>query len=128
MIAAMRIAVPVAESQFRMKTAGSAVAWVTTGGTRCTILSRPGMANRGAEMWSSSAFTAGRPHRKTTIVRMTHGSHGETPFAVAGGAFDATVLAASPGNASRPPRQTRRNAVRQTIDVTDATISTSQGP
>src|SRR5436309_13465567 len=42
MIAAIRIAEPVAESQFKPKTAASVEGFVTTGGTRCTIWLRPG--------------------------------------------------------------------------------------
>src|SRR4051812_17296191 len=77
MIAATRIAVPVADSQLKLNTAGSAVARVTTGGTRCTILSSPGIGHFGAEIASRCAFTAGKPQRKTTIVNTIHGSHGE---------------------------------------------------
>src|SRR5256885_7118096 len=109
MIAAIRIAVPVADSQFNVSTAGSAVGRRTTGATRCTILSRPEMGKRGAEMASSRALTLGSPQRKTTTVRMIHGSHGEVPRVVAG-------TATFSGKEARPPRQTRRNAVRQIIE------------
>ena|SRR5436190_14553245 len=122
MIAAMRIAVPLADSQLKVNTAGSAVARTTTGGTRWIILSKPGIASFGAEMASSFALTLGRPQRKTMTLSKTHGSQGEGCLAVVtAGGF---VGVAS----SLPPRHTRRNAVRQTIDVTAAMMSTSHGP
>src|SRR3954465_5884294 len=122
MIAATRIAVPVADSQLKLNTAGSAVARVTTGGTRCTILSSPGIGHLGAEIASRGAFTIGKPQRKTTIVSTIHGSQGDMPTA-------ATALSAGAARRScEPPRHTRRNAVRQIIELPDATMSTSHGP
>src|SRR5215467_5474985 len=118
MIDATRIAVPLAESQLKTKTAGSAVVCATTGGTRSTILSSPGMATRGAEIASSRAFTLGRPQRKTITDNTIQGIHGDGPvLAGVAGAFAAPM----------PPRQTRRKAVRHAIDVSDATMSTSHG-
>src|SRR4051812_35683503 len=123
MIAATRIAVPVADNQLKVKTAGSAVARVTTGGTRCTILSSPGIDHFGAEIASRCAFTIGKPQRKTTIVKTIHGSHGDMPAAAAIG-----PSAGAARCSCEPPRHTRRNAVRQIIELTDATMSTSHGP
>src|SRR6476660_3187761 len=118
----MRIAVPLADSQLKVNTAGSAVARTTTGGTRWIILSSPGIASLGAETASSFALTLGSPHRKTITDSRIHGSHGEGPFVVVD--VSGLICRAS----SLPPRQTRRNAVRQTIDVTAAMMSTSHGP
>src|SRR5437879_6302972 len=76
MSAEMRIAVPLADSQLTLSTAASVVAESTTGGTRCTSLSRPGMANFGDERALSSALTLGRPHSPTTTVSTSHGTTG----------------------------------------------------
>src|SRR5690242_1201726 len=122
MMAAIRIAVPVADSQLKVNTAGSAVACAPTGGTRCTALSSPGIAHFGAEIASRCAFTDGSPQRKTTTVNTIHGSHGDAPTPRAGAPAGATRCS------GEPPRQTRRNAVRQIIELTDATMSTSHGP
>src|SRR5689334_11220232 len=120
MIAATRIAVPVADSQLKVKTAGSAVARVTTGGMRCTALSSPAIDHFGAEIASRCVFTVGSAQRKTMIVRTIHGSQGDAPV-------PGVPASAGAARSCDPPRQTRRKAVRQIIELTDATMSTSHG-
>src|SRR5689334_17358687 len=122
MSAAMRIAVPLADSQLKVNTAGSAVARATTGGIRWIILSRPGTASFGAEIASSRALTLGNPQMNTITDSRTQGSHGDGPVALVA-ATGWTAL-----RSSFPPRHTRRKAVRQSIEVTEAIMSTSHGP
>src|SRR5690348_7832312 len=132
MIAAMRIAVPLAESQLNVKTAASAVGLRTTGGMRCTILSRPGIAIFGAEIASSQALTSGRPQTNTITERRIQGSHGETFTAsrVVGavGPLKSLTGAARSCSATREGLQTRRKPARQTIEHIAAMMSTSHGP
>src|SRR4029450_5506200 len=78
--AARRIAVPVADSQFRLNTAASGAAVATTGGTRNTALSSPAIGSFGAEMPFSSALTCGSPHAKTRTLKTIHGRYaGQRP-------------------------------------------------
>src|SRR5574338_346971 len=72
---ATRMAVPVADSQLKLKTAASGAAVATTGGTRRTALSSPGIGSVGAETPLSTAFTCGRPHRNTITLSTTHGRY-----------------------------------------------------
>src|SRR5690242_20220417 len=74
MIAARRIAVPVADNQLSANTAGSFVGLGTTGGTRATILSRPATAMLGAEMWFRKVLTCGVPHANTMMTSTIHGT------------------------------------------------------
>ena len=95
MIAAIRIAEPVAESQFKPKTAASADGLATTGGTRCTIWLRPvtgicglvialgGVCQLRVEgkIFSGvfmSLFPVVVPQQKTRTLRMSHGSQART--------------------------------------------------
>src|SRR4029453_17627488 len=64
---------PVAESQFRVKTAGSASSFGTTGGTRTTALSRWGTATLTTERSSQKRFTWGVPQAKTKRDKSSHG-------------------------------------------------------
>src|ERR1700733_2063170 len=73
MIAVIRIAVPLAESQLSAKTAGSAVGFSNTGGIRKIILSRPGIGMFGPEMPFRRVLTCGVPHAKTITVRIAQG-------------------------------------------------------
>src|SRR4051812_26533618 len=75
MIDAMRIAVPVADSQLKMKTAPSGAGVATTGGTRVTSLSSPAIASFGDDTPLRKFFTVGRPQANTTTLRMIHGVH-----------------------------------------------------
>src|SRR5688500_10270363 len=68
MSAASRIAVPVAESQLRLKTAASGADVATTGGTRITAWSSPVTGNLGAAIALRAAFTCGSPHTKTRKI------------------------------------------------------------
>src|SRR5579871_4229941 len=91
-MAAMRMPEPVAVIQFNPKTAGSLVGLGTTGGTRCTRLCSAGTGNCGLVILLggvdqcavevktfSGVFTMVLkvcvPHRKTTRLRITHGTH-----------------------------------------------------
>src|SRR5919109_2297937 len=86
------------------------------------------------EVPSRTAFTCGRPHRKTTTLRTIHGTHARTtsadvcargdwtadgPLLMAGAPVDSQISAGC---------QTRRNATSAVIETTAATTSTSQGP
>src|SRR5207237_9920140 len=71
--AATRIPVPLAEGQFKLNTALSAVGFATTGGTRKIKLCRPATGILKMEMLSKSALITGRPHKNTTTLRMAHG-------------------------------------------------------
>src|SRR5271155_4015449 len=75
MIAATRMLDPVADNQFSEYTAPSAVGLRTTGGTRCTIWCRPTTGYFGADHLSRRALTVGSPHAKTTILKMSQGTH-----------------------------------------------------
>src|ERR1044071_536267 len=71
---AMKIPVPVAESQLKLKTAASAELFATTGGTRTTILSSHITGIFRADNPSRRALTCGKPQVKTTTLRMIQGS------------------------------------------------------
>src|SRR5262252_9100617 len=100
MIAAIRIPEPVADSQFKPNTAASAVGFATTGGTRCTILLRPGTGICGFVILLGGVFHAlvevktfsGAfmiflpvyvPQQKTRTLRMSQGSHARVTSALA---------------------------------------------
>src|SRR5271169_247098 len=91
-IAANRIPEPVAESQLKPNTARSAVGLATTGGTRCTSLSRPVMGICGlvillggvcqvlVEVNTFSGvfmifLPVYVPQQKTNTLSTSHGSH-----------------------------------------------------
>src|SRR5215469_15973509 len=73
MMAATRIPVPLAESQFKLNTAPSGVGFATTGGTRNIKLCRPATGILKMERLSKNVLTAGSPQRNTITVRMAHG-------------------------------------------------------
>src|ERR1700745_2896280 len=92
MTAAIRIPEPVAESQFNPNTAASSVGLGTTGGTRCTILFRPGTGICGFVIALGATchllmngntfsgvfmifFPVYVPQQNTVILRTIHGSH-----------------------------------------------------
>src|SRR4029079_15298316 len=133
-IAASRIAVPVAESQLKMNTAPSGVALPTTGGTRDTSLSKPGIGKLGAERWFRNVFTCGVPHANTITTSTTHGviavrsdgaARAGTSISVCG---SATPGAAPPARDVARPRVAMRNHARQLIQHADAMMSTNHGP
>src|SRR5881227_2651973 len=74
MIDAIKIPLPEADNQLKFRMAFSAVGFATTGGTRRTSLSSPGIGIFGAEIPSSSALVCGKPHTNTTTLRMIHGN------------------------------------------------------
>src|SRR2546428_1043419 len=74
MIDAARMPLPEADSQLKLRIAFSAVGFATTGGTRRTSLSSPGIGIFGAEIPSSSDLVCGSPQTNTTTLRMIHGS------------------------------------------------------
>ena len=73
MSAAIRMPVPVAESQLSVYTAASGVGFVTTGGMRTTRLCRPSMGNFGAEIAFRKSLACGSPQMKTNTLRIAHG-------------------------------------------------------
>src|SRR5690242_19194571 len=73
MMAATRMPVPLADSQFRLKTVLSGVGFATTGGTRRIKLCRPLTGILRIERLSKNVLMTGSPHRKTTTLRMAHG-------------------------------------------------------
>src|SRR5215472_14727119 len=96
-IAARKQPVPVAESQFRSKRAGSGVGLATTGMARDTALCRNGTShpggpgrtlplgsitwNDGVVAWFMASLTEGRPHSRKERERITKGIHA---FAIGG--------------------------------------------
>src|SRR5947207_12226237 len=74
MIEANKMPLPDADRKLKLKTAFSAVGFATTGGTRSTSLSRPGIGLFGAARPSRNPFVCGSPQMKTTTLRMIHGS------------------------------------------------------
>src|SRR5262249_37412672 len=129
MIAASRIAVPVADNQLNENTAPSAVTCGTTGGTRATILSSPAIGMLGDEMWLRKFLTCGVPHANTTrtgtirgMVATRRGGTGRWPSGTL------ATLAAGSSRSNRPPLQERRKNASASIAHADATMSTSHGP
>src|SRR4051812_33916102 len=112
MIAVIRIAVPDAESQLKRKTAGSAVSFKTTGGTRVTSLSRPAIGMLGAEMRFRNAFICGVPQANTVTVRTIHGAIANLveSGASVGVASGASIVA-------RERAVNRRYTARQSIEI-----------
>src|SRR5581483_11392935 len=95
MIAAIRIPVPVADTQLNANTAPSLVGLGTTGGTRCTRLLTPAMGIFGDVIALAGVFHVARdvntfsgvskmrlpvwvPHRKTMQLRTSQGTHART--------------------------------------------------
>src|SRR5438105_9004025 len=74
MTEAIKIPLPEADSQLKLKIAFSAAGFTTTGGTRRTSLSSPGTGIFGAEIASRSIFVCGNPQMNTTMLRMIQGS------------------------------------------------------
>src|SRR5215467_6399977 len=105
MIAAIRIAVPVAESQLSEKTAASGVGLGTTGGTRETILSRPAIGMFGEEMWLRKLLTCGVPHANTTTTRTIQGMSATRSGGAARSASVATGVVGVSLRSNRPCRQ-----------------------
>src|SRR5438552_1816635 len=126
MRAVIRIAVPLAESQLNKNTAGSAVGLATTGATRITSLSSPGIGRLGAEMWLRTPFSCGVPQAKTITVRMIHGTIATRNGTLSPAAAGMAVAEASL-TADVRPRQ-RRKSDNETIEHAAATMSTSHGP
>src|SRR5579859_762303 len=73
MMAATKMPVPLAESQFKLKTALSGVGFATTGGTRRIKLCSPLTGILRMERLSKNVLATGSPHRNTTTLRMAHG-------------------------------------------------------
>src|ERR1039457_6588183 len=65
--------VPVAESQLKTNTAGSAAGLATTGCTRSTALCRTGKLNVTCETWLRNVFAWGTPQANTRIESRIHG-------------------------------------------------------
>src|SRR5215831_15834882 len=105
MIAAMRIAVPVADSQLSEKTAASGVGLGTTGGTRETILSRPAIGMFGEEMWLRKLLTCGVPHANTTRTSTIHGMRATRSGGAARSTSEATGGAGVSVRSNWPCRQ-----------------------
>src|SRR3954470_10480565 len=73
-IADSKIADPVADSQFNVKTAASAFFSNATGGPRNTRLFNPPTSNLKMESLFSQVFISVRPQVKTNKLRITHGN------------------------------------------------------
>src|SRR5262245_5784094 len=107
MRAAKRIPVPVAESQFKRKTASSGLVGLsevgggTTGGVRRTELCRPATANEGAESLSNDCFTLGTPQMKTRMLSKTQGIQAARIFATGCVSADGVGSATPVRNSSR---------------------------
>src|SRR6266478_7811517 len=74
MIEASKMLLPEADKKLKLNTALSAAGLATTGGTRRTSLSRPGIGIFGAAIPSRKPFVCGKPQTKTTTLRIIHGS------------------------------------------------------
>src|SRR5882762_9670905 len=74
MIEASKMPLPEADKKLKLKTAFSAAGLATTGGTRRTSLSRPGIGILGAAIPSRNPLVCGNPQTKTTTLRIIHGS------------------------------------------------------
>src|SRR5438552_2610023 len=74
MIEASKMPLPEADKKLKLNTAFSAAGLATTGGTRRTSLSRPGIGIFGAAIPSRKPFVCGKPQTKTTTLRIIHGS------------------------------------------------------
>jgi hypothetical protein len=119
--------VPVAVSQLKAKKTGSVRGVGTTGGTRWTMLWMAGTWMSILVSGSSHVLVIGRPHANTRTLRMIQGSQARMIRSDAG--LAAVASAVSPSSRQiRAGFQTRRNSVRQAIDTTAATTSTSHGP
>src|SRR6266702_7795943 len=75
MMAAIRMPLPVADSQLKLNTAASGVLFATTGGTLMIRLCKPLTGILKTEILSRQALTLGSPQRNTSTLRMTHGVH-----------------------------------------------------
>jgi hypothetical protein len=104
-MAAMKMLVPVAESQLIAYTAASGCACGTTGGTRKIIWCSVGTGRRMTEIPSSHAFMLGRPHTNTRTLRMIQGVQARrTSAAVCAGA--ARMSSGTPATGcSSPPAE-----------------------
>src|ERR1051326_1973112 len=148
---ATKMPLPVADSQLKVKIAGSAVGLATTGGTRMTSLSSPGTKIFGAEIASSKDFVCGNPQTKTTTLRIIHGSQARTIsdfglrisevrslmagsmanslFGSSGPCVSAPALIPSPGKRQmRCGCQNFINSVSEASENTAATTATNHGP
>ncbi len=128
--AAKRIPVPVAESQLRLKMAGSGVGAATTGGTRSTTLCRPVTGILMVVFASIHAEKRGRPQTKTTTLKTNQGSQAlKMVEAVWPWAWRAWPVMSSRLTLSvRLGCQKRRKTTRTTMVAEAATMATSQGP
>src|ERR1700682_3331555 len=137
MIAAIRIPDPVADIQFSTYTAASGVGFGTTGGTRTTRLCKPSIGNLGAESALSRFFICGRPHTKTSTLRMAHGVQAFMTCARvkpcrtaldSASAYDTVVPSRDVLVQTCFGCQILRNSVSAPIEQIAAITSTSHGP
>src|SRR6185295_2536874 len=135
--AAIRIPEPVADNQLNTYTAASGVGLGTTGGTRTTRLCNPSIGNLGADMSLSTVLICGRPHRKTSTLRIAHGVQAFMTCARVKPCRTAPA-SASACDTVAPSRdvlvqtcagcQILRNSVNAPIEQIAAMTSTSHGP
>src|ERR1700740_2612457 len=84
MIAAIKIPLPVAESQFNLKIASSGLVGFsnvgsgTIGGVRLTWLCKPATLYSGDETAFNDFLTAGKPQIKIKKLKSIHGNHART--------------------------------------------------
>src|SRR2546421_6035631 len=143
MIEANKMPLPDADRKLKLKTAFSAVGFATTGGTRSTSLSRPGIGIFGAARPSRNPFVCGNPQTKTTTLRMIHGSQARniSDFELRISNFE-SGLGNDSSTRSLPRRvgvltscrqmffgcQNFKNKESEAIETIAATTSTSHGP
>src|SRR5712691_6977432 len=132
---------PDADRKLKLKTAFSGAGFATTGGTRSTSLSRPGIGIFSAEMPSRNDFVCGNPQTNTTTLRIIHGSQARniSDFELrivseARASARASLAGALPDGRASDTRQMffgfqnfRKNA-SEAIETIAATTSTSHGP
>src|SRR5712691_951235 len=133
MIEANKMPLPDADRKLKLKIAFSAVGFATTGGTRSTNLSRPGIGILGAAMPSRNPFVCGNPQTKTTTLRMIHGSQARkvSEARPLGRASFEGALADARASDTRQMFfgcQNFKNNESEAIETIAATTSTSHGP
>src|SRR5260370_141382 len=130
MTAAIRMPLPVADSQLKLNTAPSGALLATTGGTLRIRLCRPLTGILKTEILSRMALTLGNPQRKTSTLRMTQGTQALATSPALCPCWPRALRSAScPSN----PQiflgcQSRSKTITAAMEQTAETTSTSHGP
>src|SRR3954468_9396909 len=137
--------VPVADSQFRLKTAASGCGFETTGGARSTRLCSQGTCQVGLWIPLNHAFTWGSPQVNTKTESRIHGIQAIQASrrvgrcgtgSAAAAPIERPAIAGVSDASSRswakrqvlPGCQNRSSATVQAMEEAEATMSTTQGP